>query len=44
MLHMPLNTDNTSLQDPELLIGESFNNTMAEMKEFLLGALSKRKQ
>ena len=44
MKHAPLTAENTSLNDPEFLVGETFNKTMAEMKEHLLLALSKRKE
>lgn len=44
MKHDPLTADNTSLNDPEFLVGETFNKTMAEMKEYLIQALTKRKE
>lgn len=38
-LNDPLTKENTTLQDPEFLVGETFNATMMEMKEHLLAAI-----
>jgi len=43
MLNAPLDSKEDSLNDPELLLGETYNLTLIEMKEHLLKALTNRR-
>ncbi len=40
----PLNTEQETCNDPELLLAEAYNTTLYEMKEDLIKALSRRRQ
>jgi hypothetical protein len=44
LLREPLDEDWDGLDDPEVLIAESYDQTLLEMKESLVNALTHRKQ